>query len=246
MSVAVVVVGLSVWQLRAHQHALNPIFFPAPSTIARTLWDSILHDGMLSDLGLTLKLVAIGVLLGGTVGLFVGLAMGWSRTVRGALDPLVAAIHPIPKVALFPLFLVIFGIGDSAKIAMTAAAAFFPMVLSAMAGVRQISPAHYEVARSYGVGRRRVLTAVVLPGALPMVVTGIRLAVNTAMLVAVAVELVLGTDGIGGRVWFAWQTLRTPDLYASLVVIAVTGVLVNRALDLVRARLVPWDTEAER
>ena len=246
MSVAVVVVGLSLWQLRAHQHAINPIFFPAPSEIAQQLKDSILHDGMLSDLGLTLKLVAIGVVLGGSIGLVVGLAMGWSRTVRGALDPLVAAVHPIPKVALFPLFLVIFGIGDSAKVAMTSAAAFFPMVLSAMAGVRQISPAHYEVAQSYGLGRRRVITAVVLPGSLPMVMTGVRLAVNTAMLVAVAVELVLGTEGIGGRVWFAWQTLRTPDLYASLVVIAITGVLLNRGLDLVRTRLVPWDAESER
>ena len=148
--------------------------------------------------------------------------------------------------ALFPLFLVIFGIGESSKVAMTAASAFFPMVLSAMAGVRQISPAHYEVAQSYGAGRRRVLTAVVLPGSLPWVLTGVRLAVNTAMLVAVAIELVSGTNGVGGRVWFAWQTLRTPDLYATLVVIAVTGIVLNVALDLARARLVPWDTERVR
>src|SRR6266498_379254 len=103
------------------------------------------------------------------------------------MDPLVAAMHPIPKVALFPMFLVLFGIGEWSKVAVVVAATFFPMAINSMAGVRQIGPIAFEVARNYGASRRRVFTSIVVPGSLPIVAAGVRIAVNTALLVTIAV-----------------------------------------------------------
>ncbi len=242
----VVLGGIGLWQGLAEAGKLNLLFFPAPSTIARALGRSFTSGSMLTDVGVTLERMAYGLLIGGGSGMVVGLLMGWSPRVRGALDPLVAAIHPVPKVALFPMFLILFGIGEWSKVAVVVASTFFPMVVNSMTGVRQISPTSFEVARNYGASKRRVFTAIVVPGSLPVVAAGIRIAVNTAMLVTIAVELVGATDGLGARVWWAWQTLRTEDLYATLIVIAAIGIVLNLLIDRGRMRLVRWQHEEER
>jgi NitT/TauT family transport system permease protein len=171
--------------------------------------------------------------------------MGWSRSLRAALDPLVAAVHPLPKIAVLPLIMIIFGIGESSKIVVIAVGTFFPMLINSMAGVRQISPIHFEVAENYGASPFKVLTRVIIPGSLPLVLAGARLALNIALLLTIAVELVSAREGLGEMIWFAWQTLRTEELYASLVVIGALGVTFNLLLQALSQRLVPWHLERE-
>jgi NitT/TauT family transport system permease protein len=176
-------------------------------------------------------------------GAALGLAMGSSQRLRSLLDPIVAALHPLPKIALLPLVMVVFGIGDWSKVFVIAVSAFFPLLVSAMAGVHQISPIHFEVARSCGASRAKVLTRVVLPGSLPMLVAGARLALNTALLLTMAVELVLTQNGLGSMIWMAWQTLRVEQLYAVLIVVSVLGFVFNTLLERLGARLAPWQGE---
>src|SRR5690606_6881689 len=124
-----------------------------------------------------------GVLIGGTAGLLLGWAMGASRPLRVAGEPLVAALHPLPKLAIFPIMLVLLGIGEASKIALVALTAFFPMVINTMAGVQQIDRAYWDAAANYGATGRALVRRVIIPGSLPLALVGLRLAVNGALVV---------------------------------------------------------------
>jgi NitT/TauT family transport system permease protein len=241
----VVVVALAVWELQVHTGRLSALFFPAPSAIALTLVRLLGSGELAAHLGATLSRLLLGFALGGLPGLILGLAMGWSRRLRVLIDPFIAAAHPIPKISVLPLIMIIFGIGEASKIVTVAVAVFFPILINTMAGVRHIAPLYFEVAQNYGASLLKVFTRVVMPGSLPLVLTGVRLALNVALLVNIAVELVAAQEGLGEMIWFAWETLRTEELYASLIVIAALGTGLNFLLQRLTARLVPWQVERE-
>ena len=119
------------------------------------------------------------------------------------------------------------------------------MLLSTMAGVRQISPVHFDVARNYGASRRKLFTRVVIPGSVPMMLSGLRLAANIAFLSSIAVEMVSAKTGFGAEVWLAWQVLRLDALFAAIVVIAAVGVMVTTMLRWLSRRVAPWLTARE-
>jgi len=221
---------LGSWEAGVRLGFVAPLFFPAPSTILRALVRLAVAGTLLADARATLLRVLVGCLLGGIPGFVLGLAMGWSRRLRFILDPLVAALHPIPKIALLPLFMMIFGMGETSRIVTVSIAAFFPMLVSTMSGVRQISPTYFEVAASYGAGYRQMVSRVIVPGSLPAVLAGVRIAFNLALLVTVSVELVASRTGLGSVIWLSWETFRTENLYASLVLISAIGVGVNALL----------------
>lgn len=240
---AVVTVSLVAWECLVRTGGLSALFFPAPSTIVLTLVRLLASGELAINLSATLKRLFLGFGLGGLPGLILGLGMGWSRRLRIVVDPFVAAAHPVPKIAILPLIMIIFGIGESSKVIVVAVAVFFPMLINAMAGVRQISPIHFEVAQNYGASLIKVFTRVVVPGSLPLMLTGMRLALNVALLLTIAVELVAAREGLGEMIWFAWETMRTEELYASLIVIAALGISFNLLLQRLMARLVPWHVE---
>jgi ABC-type nitrate/sulfonate/bicarbonate transport system permease component len=228
------------WELGSRSGLISRLFFPAPSTILITLVQSIASGTLLIDLGYTLFRLTLGLAAGGILGLALGLAMGWSGTVRAVAAPVVAAFHPMPKLALLPLALVIFGIGEQSKIVMIGLTSFFPMLINSLAGVQQIDALTLEVARHYHARGWTLFRRVIWPASLPLVLVGVRLALNGALLMTVAVELVLARQGLGASIWLAWQTLRTEHLYAALLVIALLGLASNAAIERITAHLTPW------
>jgi ABC-type nitrate/sulfonate/bicarbonate transport system permease component len=234
---------LSAWEIGARTGAISALSFPAPSAIFRALVRLLRSGTLMTHLASTLLRMAAGLGFGGAAGLLAGLFMGWSMRLRAMVDPFIAAAHPVPKIAILPLIMLIFGIGESSKVIVIALAAFFPMMISTMAGVRQISPVYFEVAASYGASREKVFTRVVFPGSLPFILSGLRLALNSALLLTIAVELVSSQQGLGAMIWFAWETLRTEDLYATLAVTALLGISGNFLLQWLASRLVPWQVE---
>lgn len=239
-----VAAALGAWEALARTGTISPTFFPPPSSIVTVLGRLLLEGEIAIHAGVTVARVLTGFALGAGPGLLLGLTMGASPRLRAQLDPLVAAAHPIPKIAVLPLILVIFGIGEFSKVVLAAVGAFFPMAISTMAGVRQISPIHFEVARSYGATRLRLFTRVVLPGSLPLALTGARLSVNVALMLTIAGELVAAQRGLGQMIWFAWQTFRIAEVYAGLVVISVIGIALNVILDRFSVWAMPWDTDS--
>lgn len=232
--------GLVLWEWFSKTGRLSTLFFPAPTTILSSLIQMILSGKMTIHLQATVERLAIGFAFGGLAGLLLGLAMGWSARLRQIIDPLIAAIHPIPKIAIFPLIMIIFGIGEASKIVAISIAAFFPMLINCMAGVRQLNPVYFEVTQNYRASRWKTFSRVVVPGSLPLILTGTRLAINMAMVIAIAVELLAAKEGLGVIIWFSWQTLRIEELYASLVVIALLGIGINLILQYLSKRLTPW------
>jgi NitT/TauT family transport system permease protein len=242
---ALVLLLLLAWEAAVHAGWSARMFFPAPSRILVALVAGCADGQLLKDTGATLTRLLAGFFLGAVPGALLGMAMGRVRLLRVVADPIVSALHPIPKIAILPLFLIIFGLGETSRVVLIAVAAFFPMLISTMAGVRQISPIHFEVAHNCGAGARGVLAHVILPGSLPLMLAGARLALNTALTATIAVELMVSRNGLGAMTWSAWQTLRIERLYVGLVAVAVLGIGINALLKWLMVRFVPWQTAPE-
>jgi NitT/TauT family transport system permease protein len=191
-------------------------------------------------LGMTLFRLSVGVAIGASIGMLLGWSLGINRAMHIALDPIVAALHPLPKLAIFPIVMVILGIGEASKIALVAVTAFFPVLINTLAGVMQIDRAYREAAMNYGASGSTLIRRVILPGSLPMALTGLRLAANGALTVTIAIEMLSAQQGLGTAIWLAWQTLRTEELYATLVVIALLGNAMNWTLGRLTEYLIPW------
>ena len=241
VTLLIVVGSLAAWELAAQRGSISNLFFPPPTKILSNLFDLTLHGRIMGDLRATMTRLVGGLVIGCVPACFIGLLMGWSPRVRNVLDPIVGAIHPIPKIAILPILMVLFGIGELSKVMAAAFSAFFPMLINSQAGVRAISPLFFEVARSYGAKPWDVLWRVVLPGSLPMILAGFRISLNVALLVTIAVEFVSARKGLGTLIWMSWETFRTEDLYAGVTVIAIIGILFAQILRFLNRRLVPWN-----
>lgn len=241
----ITLVFLVLWELSARRGWISTLFFPAPSVIFISAQHLIASGELAIDLNATLSRVLVGFVLGGLPGLILGLLMGWSTRLRALVDPFIAAIHPMPKISLFPLLIIFFGVGELSKVLLIGIGTFFPMLLNAMAGVRQISPIHFEVAQNYGASTFKLFTRIIAPGALPWVLGGTRLAFNIALLLTIAIEITNGRVGIGARIWLAWQTFRIEELYVTLASMAILGFVINLIINRTSQWLVPWRLERE-
>jgi len=235
---------LAAWELAARRAWIPTLFYPAPTAIFASLGGLVASGELAKHLGATFGRLTVAFLWGGGSGLLLGLALGWWPRLRAVVDPFISAIHPIPRLALLPLILLLFGISFFSKTLVVAIATFFPMVINAMAGVQQIDPNYYDVAQLYRASRWRVLTRVVLPGSLPMVLTGARLALVRALGATIGLELITAQNGLGSLLYFAWQTYRTEALFAAVFVIAVIGYAFRTLLDAATRRLAPWQDRA--
>lgn len=231
---------LFLWEGLGRAGALDQRFFPTPSAIAGTFWQLIQSGELIGHVGTSLGRIAIGFVLGAIPGLLLGIVMGLSRIVRAALKPMVGALYPIPKTAIFPLLLLIFGIGEPSKYAIVAIGVFFLVLLNTMAGVLSIEPVYLDVAKNYGAGRRELLQTVALPGALPLIFTGLRLGWGNALLLIVVAEIIGARSGIGALIWNAWQTFQVERMYVGLVVISFIGFVSFLVIDELQRWLIPW------
>jgi NitT/TauT family transport system permease protein len=236
---------LLVWEWAVAARVLHPALFAPPRVIAQTIADSIADGSLALNVGVTLLRVFAGLVLGGGAGVIVGLLMGWSRAVREQTDPWIAAVHAIPKVAILPLLIFFLGIGEEPKIALAALVAFFPMLINTMAGVGQISPIHFDVAQNYGARLPQLFMRVIVPGSLPLSLSGLRIAFNATLLVVIAAEMVSGATGLGVVIWRSWETLQVELLWSSLVLSALIGITFNLCLLTATRRLVPWQVQTQ-
>ncbi|MBC6463617.1 ABC transporter permease [Actinomadura sp. HBU206391] len=243
LSVASPVVVLALWELLTRTKAIDTRFWPAPTTIASNLWDAFVHGTLRHDVGVTTVRLLIGIAIGATAGIVVGLGMGLSRTFRTLVRPLMAMTYPIPKIAVLPLFLLVFGLGETTMWAIVSVGVFYLVAMNSFAGIREIDPIYGETATVYRVSHWRRIWTVALPGALPLMLTGIELGIGVGFLLVVSAEFVNGSTGLGHAIWQAWQTFDVPLMYAALAVIAIYGLIVQVVMRTLHKRLVPWRIE---
>jgi ABC-type nitrate/sulfonate/bicarbonate transport system permease component len=231
------------WEVASRSGWISTLAFPPPSRIVANfavLWD----QGLLQKVGYTLGRFAAGALIGAVPAILLGLLVGSRVRLNRIIDPFIAAMHPIPKIVLFPLFIVIFGVSDLSKLASIALTVFFPAFINSAAGARSISPLYFEVVRNYGGRRRQAFWYVLLPGSAPMILTGIRIAANVGLLVTIAIEFTMTSNGIGSIIWLAWQTMKTEDLYAGVITLSLIGVLINSTIRRILRQVMPWQAAA--
>ena len=239
IAAAIALLLLVAWEAAARNAWINTLIFPRPSLIASSLV-RLWRTDLLENLSITLVRYLSGVTAGCIPGIILGMAIGWSPRLRRIADPFIAAVHPLPKIVLFPLFIVIFGVSEWAKIASIALTVFFPALINASAGAGQISSLYLEVIRNYGGGRRDAFRHVVLPGSLPMILNGVRIAANLGLLVTIAIEFTVMSPGLGSIIWLSLQTMRTEQLYAGIVLISLIGITTNVPIQWALRRVEKW------
>jgi len=231
---------VALWQFASDMGWTNQRYVPSPLAIAQAGWDLALSGRLAIDIGASLRRLVIGFVLGAVPGILLGMIMGLNRWVRAAIDPLVAALYPIPKIAILPLLMLAFGLGDASKVAVVAMSVLFLTIINTTTGVVQLDRIYFEVARNYGTPWYKLFTRVILPGALPVIFAGLRISLGVSLVVLVGSEFVTSDAGIGYLIWVSWQTLVVENMFVGIIVITVLGVLSTLFLHEVERLLVPW------
>jgi NitT/TauT family transport system permease protein len=263
---------LVVWQLAGTLGLLNPVWFPPPARIAEALWQltvtydrfsetSLLgrpwlipqafRDAGLGGIGTllseshviaTVLRVLVGFVLGAVPGVLLGVVMGVNQTVRLMLDTTLSAVYVLPKIAIFPIVMLMFAnpFGEGPKILVVALSVFILMAINTMSGVRSIDPVYLMAGRNYGASPLQQLRHVILPGAMPVVFAGLRIALGTAMIVIISVEFLRAKQGVGYMTYYYWEVLVPAKMYAGLVVVMAMGIAFTAGLHWFEKRLMPW------
>ena len=233
---------LALWELLARTGRIDARFWPPPTSLIPTARRLITSGQLVEDLGASLFRILAGFVIASVPGVFVGLAMGLYRPVRLFLMPVAFAIYAVPKIAILPLMLIVFGPGESSKVAIVVISVFFLVVLSTMSGVLALDPIFRDVARDFDASEWQVIRTVALPGTLPAIFTGLRLALGFALVVIVGTEFLDAADGagIGALIQRSSLNIAYEQMFVALIVVGLLGWLLTVLLDLVERLVVPW------
>ena len=234
---------LALWQVLLMLGLGDRRFIPAPSDIAWRYWQMVASGELAQHTAVTLWRVFAGFFIGSIPGIAVGLLMAMFRPVRIFVDPLIAALFPIPKIALMPLLLLAFGFGDASKIALVAIAVFFPVIINTYSGASNIEKIYWDVARNYGASQQVMFRRIVFFGALPMIFAGLRISLAVSFIVLVAAEFVATKSGIGYLIWNSWELLQVDIMFVGIVTVGVLGLIATVCLQEIERKVIPWKAE---
>jgi NitT/TauT family transport system permease protein len=234
------IVLLLAWQVAVGVGFFDKRFVPAPLQIAGAFGSMVASGELLKHILVSLGRVAGGLALGVGAGVIVGLTMGIFRPVRAALTPIVAALFPIPKLAILPILILFFGIGELSKVMVIAIGVFFISVINTVSGVINIDRIYLDVAKNLGVSGRSFYLHVAIPGALPAIVTGAKVSMGVALLLIVAAEFVGAESGIGYLIWSSWENFSIDRMFVGLVTLATIGYIFTMSLEFLESRMLPW------
>jgi len=238
---ALVLVSLTIWEIAARSGLWSRLLFPSLANIGREFALFFTRSESLLEIWVTLTRALGGFALAAAVGITLGMLMGRSRAVAALLDPLFSGTYAVPKLALFPVFIFLFGIGSLSKVALVFLECLYPIVIMSYAGARNVNKVLLWSAQNMGASRAATLRRVVVPATAPFIFAGFRVAVPVAMIVVVITEMVSSADGLGYVVVYALSSLRTDRMLAVVVVIALLGYLLDKAVVLARDRLIYWE-----
>jgi len=239
-AIVVFVALLCVWEVAVRGGAVSRLFLPAPSDVVAALRDLAESGQIWRHLGISLFRIAAGWSVGTLAGLAVGLAMGiWSLS-RAVGLPLISALFPVPKIALLPLLILWLGIGECAKVATIALGVFFPTAIAAYSGVDSVPRNLIRMGQSFGLSHADVVRKIILPGALPSMLAGVRVSASIALILLVAAEMIGAEYGVGSFVLAAGNTMRTDQLLAGVAILSLLGLAIGMLLTALERRLLRW------
>lgn len=233
-----------LWQIASTSGWINPLIAPPPTTVLADLLHLITSGELAVALAATFKRILVGFGLAIAISVTLGTLMARVRLVEDFFDPLVELIRPVSPLAIFPLAILWFGIGDASKIFLITLSCSFPIILATYAGVRSVDISLIRAARSLGANPWEIMTRVVVPGSLPQIVTGVRISWGIALIVIIASEMIGATEGLGYLVLQAQQTFRVERVFGGIVIIGLLGFLTDQLLRKFSRWLLPWQREA--
>ncbi|HEY5340237.1 MAG TPA: ABC transporter permease [Candidatus Aquilonibacter sp.] len=202
-------------------------YVPPPSQVFAALWTGLINGDISSQIGITLSVYARGLALASVSSVIIGILMATYQPVYDSLKIIVEFMRPIPSVAMIPLAILFFGLGATMRITVITYAAFWPLLINTIYGVRSIDPLALQVARNFGITGAEALWRVTLPSALATIATGFRISATIALIVTITTELIAGNSGLGFYISQMEQANRLPPMYAGIILTGFLGYLLN-------------------
>jgi NitT/TauT family transport system permease protein len=237
------VVALAAWQAFWSAGKISPLFFTGPSQVAYRFVEEWTKGRLRQDIVYSGTNFIIGVGLAIAVGVVMGVVIGWYRRVSMLLQPFVTALYSTPRVALVPLVLIWFGLGMQSKVFIVFINAVFPVLINTIGGVRAIDHDLLRAARAYCASDWQIFTTVVIPGAVPFILTGVRQAVALGLIGVVVGEMFGGSEGIGYMVNYGGQTFQTDTVFLGVTIIALSGIILTWLAERLERRFSRWRPE---
>ena len=222
---------LLIWEVAARAGFVDTRLLSSPWLILQAFFPLLLSGDLIHNTWVSILRVIWGFLAGAIPGILLGMSMGLSPLVRSAVEPMIAATYPIPKLAIMPLILLIFGLGETSKIFTIAIGVFYLVVINTMAGVLNIDKIYLEVAKNFGASRKDFYLTVALPGALPMIFAGLKLGMGMALILIVAAEMSAAKAGVGWMIWRAYDMFDIEQMFVALITLSVLGYIFSLLLD---------------
>jgi sulfonate transport system permease protein len=231
---------LVLWQVSSVQGWVSPSVLPRLDVIAGALWQGIAGGALLDDVVISLRRAGIAFVAAVALGIPLGLLMGQMRWVERALDPILQLFRQTSALALYPVFILLLGLGEASKVFVIFWATLFPILLATIGGVKEVDVKLIEMARSYGASRAMVFRRVILPASVPAIFVGLRLSATTALLLLIAAEMIGANKGLGFQVMNAQYNFQVPLMWAAILLLALLGLLANAVLVALQRRLCRW------
>ncbi|HEY7248127.1 MAG TPA: ABC transporter permease [Xanthobacteraceae bacterium] len=236
---------LAAWELAGWANLVRPLFLPRVISVVRQFWVLLGEGEIVDPLVVSLYRTFCGLALAVVAGIIAGLLMTRSKWANWLLDPLISVGFPAPKIAFVPIFTLWFGIDHVSKILLVAFNCVFPMIVATYHGAASVSRILIWSAEAMGTSKRALLYRIVLPAALPHILSGVRVTVPVALIITFTTEMIAGGGGVGAALMFAQRFFQTPTVFVYIMVMLVTGLIFDRAMLVLRRRLIPWQDERE-
>lgn len=235
---------LALWQVGSTLGWINPTVFPPLDKIIAATWTGIVGGALLDDIAISLQRSGIAYAAAVGVGIPLGLFMGQIRAVEQALDPILQFFRQTSALALYPVFILLLGLGESSKVFVIFWATLFPILLATVGGVKEVDRKLIEMAVTFGASRASVFTRIVLPASVPAIFVGLRLSATTALLLLIAAEMIGANRGLGFQVMNAQYNFQIPQMFAAILLLALLGLTANFILVSLQRRLCRWAVAA--
>lgn len=239
-SAIVPVVVVAAWEALSRSGVINPMILPAPSRVLLRWMDYFKSGELPRDAVLSLYRVTVGFLIGTGLALPIGLAMGASRSAYAYLNSLVQVLRPIPPIAFVPLAILWFGLGNPPAFFLISLGAFFPVLMNTIAGVRSVDSIYIRAARNLGADRRSLFFRVVVPAAMPHIMTGVRVGFGVAFIVVIVAEMIAVNSGLGYRILEAREYFWSDKIIAGMITIGLLGLGIDTLLSRLSDYLLRW------
>lgn len=240
IGIASLTIGLLVWEMVVRLKFVSPLFLSPPSAIVEAFWTLTASGELERHAWVSFQEFIVGLGLALLVGLPVSILAGWSKRLGWVLQPLVSGVYAAPTVALFPLIIIFLGIGFWDKVLLVFLSGFLQLFIAITAGIRATDDRWVRLARSFGASRAKVFWSIIIPGAMPYILLGLRLAVGRSLVNVVVAEMLAAEQGLGYMIAYYGNTFKIANVFVALGLVAVLGVIFDQILLIAEKRLLRW------